>query len=396
MDTLRVKNAKYAKECTEVNLSNRQISKIGNFELFPYLEVLVLNNNKLKRLDNLDANFRIKELFIDKNLMSNLGGSIRKFKFINHLSAAENNIRNLEKQLKVLSRFNFLEKLNLYGNPCASENQYRLKVIHAIPSLRILDNEEIDTDERIKVAKYVQSLDTIGAPKKNKKKPKAAKELSVGEKFLASQMRTLRREEMNTVVVEEEKKTFAWDTFKQARMPLAKAAAEMQHQTNVENQVTEWEKNWTRPVFFEYDINKNGYLDLDELAQVLNDLAADKAGIGKVPDIPVPSVIDIMDKWDKNKDGKINWREFRDGMNEWPWRLADSPVVATRVQELYKKAKWEESNGRMDGAKDMTMKALRLQGLGTRTAPIEPEARARTPPKNRADTMKIGGKTIVI
>ena len=69
MDTLRIKNAKYAKECTEVNLSNRQITKIGNFEFFPYLEVLVLNNNKLKRLDNLDANFRIKELFIDKNLM---------------------------------------------------------------------------------------------------------------------------------------------------------------------------------------------------------------------------------------------------------------------------------------------------------------------------------------
>ena len=261
-DTLRIKNAKYAKECTEVNLSNRQISKIGNFELFPYLEVLVLNNNKLKRLDNLDANFRIKELFIDKNLMSSLGGSIRKFKFINHLSAAENNIRNLEKQLKVLSRFNFLEKLNLYGNPCASENQYRLKVIHAIPSLRILDTIEIDTDERIKVAKYVESLNVTGPAKKAKKKPKK-NELSVGEKFLASQMRTIRNE--SSIVVEEEKKTFAWDTFKSGPMPLAKAAAEMQHQENVENQVTEWEKNWTRPVFFEYDTNKNGYLDLDEL-----------------------------------------------------------------------------------------------------------------------------------
>ena len=208
-------------------------------------------------------------------------------------------------------------------------------------------------------------------------------------------MRTL-RSEMSIPVPEEEKKTFAWDTFKQAAMPLAKAAAEMQHQENVENQVTEWEKNFTRPVFFEYDINKNGYLDLDELTQVLNDLAEDKAGIGKVPDIPVPRVIDIMDQWDKNKDGKINWREFRDGMNEWPWRLADAPVVNNRIQELYKKAKWEESNGRMDGAKDMTMKALRLQGLGTRTAPIEFEARQRTPPKNRADTITIGGKTIVI
>jgi Leucine-rich repeat (LRR) protein len=97
MDVLVVKNAKYAKECTEVNLSNKQITKIANFVPFPYLEVLILNNNKLKRIDNLDVNFRIKELQIDKNLLTSLGGSIKKFKFIATLYAAENNIRNLDK-----------------------------------------------------------------------------------------------------------------------------------------------------------------------------------------------------------------------------------------------------------------------------------------------------------
>jgi len=40
-------------------------------------------------------------------------------------------------------------------------------------------------------------------------------------------MRTIRNED--SIVVEEEKKTFAWDTFKSGPMPLAKAAAEMQH-----------------------------------------------------------------------------------------------------------------------------------------------------------------------
>jgi hypothetical protein len=149
-------------------------------------------------------------------------------------------------------------------------------------------------------------------------------------------------------------------------------------------------------VFFEYDTNKNGFLDNDELARCIQDLKANKAAIGKVPDIETESALAIMDKWDKNKDGKINWREFRDGMNSWPWRIADHEQIHATIQESYQKAKWEESNGRMDAAKTLTIRALRLQGLETRTSPIELPQRARTPPKNRADTMTIGGRKIVL
>ena len=44
---LPIKNAKSARNCVEVHLSNQEIEKLGNFESFPNLEVLWLNNNKV-------------------------------------------------------------------------------------------------------------------------------------------------------------------------------------------------------------------------------------------------------------------------------------------------------------------------------------------------------------
>lgn len=44
---LPIKNAKSARSCAEVHLSNQNIEKLGNFESFPNLEVVWLNNNKV-------------------------------------------------------------------------------------------------------------------------------------------------------------------------------------------------------------------------------------------------------------------------------------------------------------------------------------------------------------
>lgn len=44
---LPIKNAKSARNCAEVHLSNSGIEVLGNFESFPNLEVAWLNNNKV-------------------------------------------------------------------------------------------------------------------------------------------------------------------------------------------------------------------------------------------------------------------------------------------------------------------------------------------------------------
>ena len=45
---LPIKTRKFAKECTEIVLSNRNINSLINFEYFENLGALWLNNNKVK------------------------------------------------------------------------------------------------------------------------------------------------------------------------------------------------------------------------------------------------------------------------------------------------------------------------------------------------------------
>ena len=50
--------------CTELYLGGRGIEKLRGFEPYANLASLWLNDNKLKKINNLDANFRIKALYV--------------------------------------------------------------------------------------------------------------------------------------------------------------------------------------------------------------------------------------------------------------------------------------------------------------------------------------------
>ncbi len=50
-------------DCTELFLSERGIERLGGFSTLVNLEVLWVNGNKLKVIDHLDANTRMKELY---------------------------------------------------------------------------------------------------------------------------------------------------------------------------------------------------------------------------------------------------------------------------------------------------------------------------------------------
>ena len=51
---LPIKNAKYARDLTEVHLSDRDLDMLEKFEDFPNLEVIWLNNNKVIITDSND------------------------------------------------------------------------------------------------------------------------------------------------------------------------------------------------------------------------------------------------------------------------------------------------------------------------------------------------------
>jgi Leucine-rich repeat (LRR) protein len=78
-------------------------------------------------------------LCLGNNRLTSLEGSFQKFKFIQTLFLNNNKLRNLDKNLTILSEFSFLKNLNLFGNPLAEEPEYRNRVIYQLPSLEIFD-----------------------------------------------------------------------------------------------------------------------------------------------------------------------------------------------------------------------------------------------------------------
>mmetsp|Transcript_4234 Transcript_4234/g.5274 ORF Transcript_4234/g.5274 Transcript_4234/m.5274 type:complete len:82 (-) Transcript_4234:1176-1421(-) len=60
---LPIKNKKYAKDLVEVHLSDRELTSLMKFVEFPNLEVIWLNNNSLRNLNDIASNFRVKELY---------------------------------------------------------------------------------------------------------------------------------------------------------------------------------------------------------------------------------------------------------------------------------------------------------------------------------------------
>mmetsp|Transcript_20704 Transcript_20704/g.67050 ORF Transcript_20704/g.67050 Transcript_20704/m.67050 type:complete len:272 (-) Transcript_20704:2571-3386(-) len=146
------KNAKYVKECVELHLGHKGIDRLWGFERLTNLESLYLNDNDLMEVTGLDDNFRIRHLSLQNNALVTLNGSILKMHFLQTLDLSNNNLRNLTKLLSLLSRFNFLHSLELKGNPCCEEPDYRLCVIGAVPSLHVLDLHMVTDEERTAAA----------------------------------------------------------------------------------------------------------------------------------------------------------------------------------------------------------------------------------------------------
>jgi hypothetical protein len=54
-----------------------------------------------------------------------------------------NELRDLDKNLEDLKMFPYLKELEMFQNPLAEEPYYRLRVIHALPNLFLLDRHVI-------------------------------------------------------------------------------------------------------------------------------------------------------------------------------------------------------------------------------------------------------------
>ncbi|WIA28063.1 hypothetical protein OEZ86_010648 [Tetradesmus obliquus] len=148
-------NAKHVKDCTELYLGGKGIEQLAGFERLTNLEVLWLNDNKLTAITGLNSNMRIKQLYAHNNAICTLKGSLLRLKFLTDLDLSHNQLRDLRKLLQGLARLRFLQQLNLQGNRCCEEPDYRLLLIHVMPSLMVLDHHQVTPAERLQAAAQI-------------------------------------------------------------------------------------------------------------------------------------------------------------------------------------------------------------------------------------------------
>jgi hypothetical protein len=116
----------------EVHLSDRGLNALEKFDQFPNLEEIWLNNNKLEDLEGIATNFRCKKVLCQNNQVTTIDG-LKKFKFLEVLLLGDNKLRDLDKFLVSLTKFAFLQQLDLFGNPLAEEPDYRMKIVYLMP-----------------------------------------------------------------------------------------------------------------------------------------------------------------------------------------------------------------------------------------------------------------------
>jgi hypothetical protein len=148
-DELSFRSEKYAAACTQLHLAGRNINRIKDFTGFVSLEVLWLNNNRLSSIQGLEDNFRVKFMYLHCNRFRTFDeGVVQCFIFLQQLSLNDNFLDDLNGTLAELQQLNYLKVLDLFNNPIAQEDNYRLRVIGALETLDILDRHEITDQER--------------------------------------------------------------------------------------------------------------------------------------------------------------------------------------------------------------------------------------------------------
>ncbi|GMH65259.1 hypothetical protein TL16_g04153 [Triparma laevis f. inornata] len=166
---LAVKHGRAVKDCVELYLSNKGITKLAGFNRFVNLDTLWLNDNAITRLNNLDECMRIKRLYAHNNNLVTLQGSLVTFTFLDTLIIYNNNLQDLHSQLEVLGQMRHLEELDMHGNPLAEETNYRLHVIKNLPWLHVLDRHVITDEERELAANVKTAAELADEDEKPKK-----------------------------------------------------------------------------------------------------------------------------------------------------------------------------------------------------------------------------------
>ncbi|XP_049637825.1 leucine-rich repeat-containing protein 46 [Suncus etruscus] len=121
-----------------VRLDREKITNISNLEKLQNLHSLYLQGNKIKQIENLSCIPSLRFLSLAGNLIKRVE-NLRDLPYLQFLDLSDNLIDTLQ-----LEEFpQSLLILNLIGNSCTHQNDYKKQMIQALPLLLDLDGQRI-------------------------------------------------------------------------------------------------------------------------------------------------------------------------------------------------------------------------------------------------------------
>ncbi|NXS98993.1 LRC72 protein, partial [Jacana jacana] len=132
----------------ELYLAGQGLRIIPSLSRFYRLRYLWINNNKIQDLTFLMKNYCLTELYLNNNELTDVSGALKHLRALQILLLHDNQLKKLDKTVKELEGMMSLQTLNLFHNPLAQDPDYRLYVIHFLPSVQLLDRKVVTQQER--------------------------------------------------------------------------------------------------------------------------------------------------------------------------------------------------------------------------------------------------------
>ncbi|XP_076450752.1 leucine-rich repeat-containing protein 72-like isoform X3 [Babylonia areolata] len=153
-------------KCTHQTLIHvsvkRGLTEVCDLRRFRFLKKIWLNGNKLRQVFCFPLNFRICELHLNNNELIDISGSLGHLTCLQLCMLHNNQLTKLDKVTTEFRKMQNLHTLNLFDNPIAQEPEYRLFVVYSCPSVQLLDRHEVTKKERDMAGRiYDQSQEKI-------------------------------------------------------------------------------------------------------------------------------------------------------------------------------------------------------------------------------------------
>ncbi|NWQ72937.1 LRC72 protein, partial [Columbina picui] len=103
---------------------------------------------QIQDLTFLIKNYCLTELYLNHNELTDISGALKHLCTLQILFLHNNQLQKLVETVKELKGKTSLHTLNLFHNPLAQDPDYRLYVIHALPSVQLLDRKAVTQRER--------------------------------------------------------------------------------------------------------------------------------------------------------------------------------------------------------------------------------------------------------